>query len=320
MSPPVVTVIVPGRDVQEYAADAISSLLEQTLTGWRAILVDDGSTDATGTLFDRAAASDSRFRVIHHDQPRGLGAARNAALDQVETPLVAFLDGDDVMTPTALEMLVAAVTASGSDFAVGAYVRLRPDAVGRYTAGVVQPWVAAATSPARSGTTLAAHPEASGNIVAWSKVSRIEFWRRHDLRFPEGHLYEDQVVAQRMYAHARAFDVIPDVVVHWRERADGSSITQHKGDRPVLAEYLAAMRAGLAVLDDADQRTAAQARVRLMLDMDVPPLVRIAETHRDDEYRRLLGGFVRELTARADAGGITLDPAGAPLRDAAMLW
>lgn len=320
MSSPVVTVIVPGRDVQDYAADAISSLLEQTLTRWRAILVDDGSTDATGTLFDQAAASDARFRVIHHDRPRGLGAARNAALDLVQTPLVAFLDGDDVMTPRALEVLAGTLTESGSDFVVGAYVRLRPDAAGRYTPGVVQPWVAAATAPARVGTTLTAHPDVSGNIVAWSKMSRIEFWRRHDLRFPEGHLYEDQIVAQRMYAQARAFDVIPDVVVHWRERADGTSITQHTAERPVLVEYLAAMRSGLAVLDESGHRAAAHARVRLILDMDVPPLIRLAQNHHDDEYRRALAGFVRELRARADAEGITLDTDSATLRDAAELW
>ncbi|GAA3915558.1 glycosyltransferase [Microbacterium invictum] len=320
MSSPVVTVIVPGRDVQDYAADAISSLLEQTLTGWRAILVDDGSTDATGTLFDHAAASDRRFRVLHNTRPIGLGAARNLALDLVETPLVAFLDADDLLTPSALEVLVGALTDSGSDFAVGAYVRLRPDRFGRYAPGPVQPWVAAATEPARSGTTLADHPEVSGNIVAWSKVSRIEFWRRNDLRFPEGHLYEDQIVAQRMYTRARAFDVVPDVVVHWRERADGSSITQHTSERPVLVEYLAAMRSGLAVLDAAGHHAAAQARVRLILDMDVPPLVRIAQTHPDDEYRRTLGDFVRELIEWADADAIALDPSSAALRDAARLW
>lgn len=320
MSTPVVTVIIPGRDVQAFAADAISSLLEQTLTGWRAILVDDGSTDATGVLFERAAASDPRFRVLHHPRPRGLGAARNAALDLVETPLVAFLDADDVMTPRALEVLTDAVTDSGSDFAVGAYVRLRPDALGRYSPGPVQPWVAAATDPARRRTTLADHPEVTGNIVAWSKVSRIEFWRRNDLRFPEGHLYEDQIVAQRMYTRARAFDVVPEVVVHWRERADGSSITQHTGQRPVLTEYLTAMRSGLAVLDAAGHREAARARIRLMLDMDVPPLIRLARTHPDDQYRRTLGEFVRELIARADAETVPLSPESAPLRDAALLW
>ncbi|RLK49055.1 glycosyltransferase family 2 protein [Microbacterium telephonicum] len=320
MSTPVVTVIVPGRDVGEFAAEALASLRAQTLDSWCAVLVDDGSTDATTAIFADATATDPRFSLVRHDIPRGLGAARNAGLDLVQTPFVGFLDADDVMTPSALERLVGALDASGSDIAVGAYVRLRPDADGGYTPGIVQPWVSAATAPPRAGTDLTAHPDVSGNIVAWSKVSRIELWRRAEVRFPEGKLYEDQLVAQRLYTLARGIDVVPDVVVHWRERADGSSITQHKDAVPVLADYLEAMRGGIAVLDAAGHAAAARSRVRLILDMDVPPLVRIAQGHRDDAYRRALGAFVRDLAARAEDEEIVLDSDSAPLLSAARLW
>ncbi len=318
MSPPVVTVIVPGRDVAPYAEEALESLRAQTLVEWTAILIDDGSRDATGDIFAAAAASDERFRVRAHDRPVGLGAARNAGLDLVDTPFVAFLDADDVLTASALQRWVSTLAASGSDFVAGAYVRLRPTDEG-YVPGPVQPWVAASTQPARTGVTLADHPEASGNIVAWSKASRIEFWRRHRLRFPENRLYEDQLVAQQMYTRARAFDVIPDVVVHWRERADGSSITQHRAQLPVLTDYLEALRSGLAVLDSADARDAAAARVRLVLDMDVPPLVRIAATHPDPEYRRRVGELVRDFRERAP-GHRPSDPATTDLWDIARLW
>lgn len=327
-TPAVVTVIVPGRDVAPYAPQALASLRAQTLPHWRAVLVDDGSVDATSQLFREAADDDERFTFVRHDVAKGLGAARNAALETVTTPFVAFLDADDELTPNALQRLVSTIVESGSDLVVGAYVRLRPTALEgsaaagavTYAPGDVQPWVTASTWPERRRTTLAEHPEVSGNIVAWSKVSRIEFWRRHGLRFPEGKMYEDQIVAQRMYTLARAIDVIPDVVVHWRERADGTSITQHKDAVPVLHDYLEGLRGGLAVLDAASHRAAARARVRLILDMDVPPLVRIAQSHPDDAYRRALGAFIRDLSARAEREGISLDPDAAPLLDAARLW
>lgn len=295
---PVVTVIVPGFDVAEYAREALDSLRAQSLTQWTAVLVDDASTDATGAIFDEAAASDGRFRVVHHATRGGLSAARNTGLDLVQTPYVGFLDADDRYTPHALERLVGTLERSGSDFALGAYVRLRPDTAGGYTAGEVQPWVAAATDPERLGTTLAAHPEASGNIVAWSKVSRLDLWHREGLRFPVGRAYEDQILAQQMYVRARAFDAIPDVVVEWRERADGSSITQQKSELPVLRDYLEALAGGIAVLDAADQRRAAASRVRLIRSMDLPPLREIARDHSDDEYREALGAFVEALSAR----------------------
>jgi glycosyltransferase involved in cell wall biosynthesis len=313
-----VTVIVPGYDVALYAAEALESLRGQARADWVAILVDDASNDDTGRLFDAAAARDERFTVIHHRERLGLGAARNTALDLVRTPFVGFLDADDRFTPRALEKLVGTVDHSGSDFAVGAYVRLRPDTAGGYEAGSVQPWVAAATDPARVGTTLDEHPEASGNIVAWSKVSRTELWRRTGLRFPVGKAYEDQVVAQQMYTRARAFDVIPDVVVEWRERADGSSITQHKSELPVLRDYLEALSAGIAVLDAAGQPRAAASRMRLILTLDVPPLVDIAREHPDDAYRRALGAFARGLSSRIN--GLVLPQSAATALSAARLW
>lgn len=316
--PPVVTVIVPGHDVAEWAVEALDSLRAQTLTDWAAVLVDDSSTDATGALFDDAAARDERFEVVHHTVRAGLGAARNTGLDRVRTPFVAFLDADDRMTPTALERLVTTLDRSGSDFALGAYVRLRPDTAGSYTAGQVQPWVSAATDPARTGTTLEHHPDASGNIVAWSKVGRMDFWRRAGLRFPVGKAYEDQIVAQQMYTRARAFDVIPDVVVEWRERADGSSITQQKDEVLVMRDYLEALIGGIDVLDAAGQTRAVASRVRLILAMDVPPLVDLAKDHPDPAYRRELGAFTRDLSARAD--GAALGEQAATALAAASLW
>ncbi len=79
--------------------------------------------------------------------------------------------------------MTGTLEATGSDFVAGAYVRSRSQGAA-YVAGRVQPWVAAATSPQRLGTTLVTHPQAVSNIVAWSKVSRTEFW--HDLRFQRG--------------------------------------------------------------------------------------------------------------------------------------
>ncbi len=299
MSDAIVTVVVPGRDVAEYAQEALDSLRAQTFTGWRAVLVDDASRDGTGALFRAAADADDRFTVAVHAEHRGLGAARNTGLELVRTPLVGFLDADDRYTPHALARLVGTVQGSGSELVAGAYVRLRPDGAGGYAAGAVQPWVAAATSPQRLGTSLAEHPEASGNVVAWSKVSSIDLWRRLGLRFPEGRLYEDQGVAQRLYVSARGFDVIPDVVVQWRERADGTSITQRTAALDVLTDYLAALGEGIAVLQEAGEHTAVTARARLILRLDLPPLQQIAAAHPDSEYRARLHAFVAAVTALA---------------------
>ncbi|QYG10472.1 glycosyltransferase family 2 protein [Microbacterium sp. PAMC22086] len=312
-SAPIVTLIVPGRDIAAFAPAALDSLRAQTESRWRAILIDDGSTDETGAIFDAAAADDRRFTSIRHEASRGLGAARNVGLDQVSTPYLGFLDADDELLPDALARLTGTLAQTGSDFVAGAYVRSRPHG-GGYVAGRVQPWVSAATSPERLATTLESHPRAVSNIVAWSKVSRTDFW--HDLRFPEGVAYEDQVVAQLMYTRARAFDVIPDVVVRWRLRADGTSITQSKAQLSVLRDYLAALRGGIRVLHEAGAHASVTARLELILAMDRVPLLEIADAHPDPAYAVDVEAFVAELRALPEFADAVPDPAIA----AALAW
>jgi glycosyltransferase involved in cell wall biosynthesis len=312
-SAPIVTLIVPGRDIAAFAPAALDSLRAQTESRWHAILIDDGSTDETGAIFDAAAAVDNRFTTIHHAASRGLGAARNIGLERVDTGYLGFLDADDELAPDALARMTGTLEETGSDFVAGAYVRSRAQGVG-YVAGRVQPWVAAATAPERLGTTLAAHPQAVSNIVAWSKVSRTAFW--HDLRFPEGVAYEDQVVAQLMYTRARTFDVIPDVVVQWRLRADGTSITQGKAQLPVLRDYLAALRGGIRVLHEAGARASVTARIELILAMDVAPLLEIANSHTDPAYAAEVDTFIAELRALPEFADAVPDPAIA----AALAW
>lgn len=286
--------IVPGRDIADFAPAALASLQAQTESRWQALLVDDGSHDDTGAVFAAAVARDARFQVLRHDESRGLGAARNVALDLVDTPFVGFLDADDELTPRAIETWLATLDESGSDFVAAAYVRSRL-IDGAYRPGRVQPWIAAATAPRRLGVTLAEHPDASANIVAWSKLSRATLWER--LRFPENVAYEDQVVAQRMYTEARAFDVVPDVAVHWRVRADGTSITQGKAQLPVLHDYLAALLGGIDVLTAAGQSDAVRSRIALILAMDLPSLRTIAAEHPDPAYRAAVEAFETSLRA-----------------------
>nr|WP_314843256.1 glycosyltransferase family 2 protein [uncultured Microbacterium sp.] len=302
---PIVTMIVPGRDIAGFVPAALDSLRAQTEARWQAILIDDGSADDTAAIFAAAAGADRRFRMITHEASRGLGAARNVGLDLVDTPLVGFLDGDDELTPTAIERLTGVLDDTGSDFAAGAYVRTRFDG-DRYVAGRVQPWVAAATSPERRATTIVDHPRASANIVAWSKISRTEFWS--DLRFPEGVAYEDQIVAQLMYTRARSFDVIPDTVVQWRLRADGTSITQGRARLPVLRDYLAALRGGIRVLHEAGAHAAVTARLDLILAMDLPPLLDIAAGHDDPSYAAEVAAFIAELQSLPEFADARPDP------------
>lgn len=257
---PALTVIVPGFDVGPWVGEALASLRSQTFREWRAVLVDDASTDDTLEIFTRAAAQDERFSVIRHAERRAWpppatpGSTRwtpptwpSSTATIGSPPPPSSASSPSSTTPAATS---SSAPTCGSDPMRRGLRRRTGSAVGHRR-----------NPPRASAHLLEEHPAASGNIVAWSKVSRHDFWQRAGLRFPEGRLYEDQILAQRMYAAARAFDVIPDVVVEWRERADGSSITQHREVLPVLRDYLDGLRGGLEILDAAGHPAAVRARI-----------------------------------------------------------
>ena len=95
------------------------------------------------------------------------------------------------------------------------------------------------------------HPEVLGDVFAWNKLYRLSFWRSQGLEWPEGVRYEDQPTTTRAYL-AGAFDVIPDVVYHWRIRADGTSITQQRAAVTDLGDRLLTKRMALDAVEEYD--------------------------------------------------------------------
>ena len=102
-----VSVITPCYNVERYLSQTVHSMLAQSFADWEHILVDDGSTDGTGQLADELAALDPRVSVIH--QPNaGAPAARvrGYAAASADSRYVLWLDGDDILEPNMLEVLV----------------------------------------------------------------------------------------------------------------------------------------------------------------------------------------------------------------------
>ena len=97
---PLLGVVIPAWGVEDYLDDCVRSLLAQTHTRCEAVIVDDGATDRTGEIADAWARRDRRISVVHSVNG-GLGAARNLGVQHVRGDLLAFLDSDDVLPPTA---------------------------------------------------------------------------------------------------------------------------------------------------------------------------------------------------------------------------
>lgn len=100
-----VSIIIPVYNLEGYLHHSVESALNQTYKNIEIILVDDGSADGSGDICDRYAAEHENIRVIH--QPNsGVCAARNTGLDASNGEYIMFLDGDDFLSPCAVEVLL----------------------------------------------------------------------------------------------------------------------------------------------------------------------------------------------------------------------
>ena len=100
-----VSIIVPVYNEEKHLRRCIDSVLSQTCSELELLLIDDGSTDSSGTICDDYANKDSRVRVFHKENG-GVSKARNLGIAKARTEWIMFLDSDDYLIKDAVEVLL----------------------------------------------------------------------------------------------------------------------------------------------------------------------------------------------------------------------
>jgi CDP-glycerol glycerophosphotransferase len=283
---PLVSVIVPAYDVAAYLPACLDSILAQTHEALDVVVVDDGSPDDSGAIAASYAARDPRVRVVRIAN-RGLGGARNEGVRHARGDLLAFADSDDVVPPGAYAAMLRQLRRTGADLVTGDIARLEGDRLERVR------WMRRLHRD-RSAVVIEQQPELLGDVFAWNKLFRREFWDGAGLSWPEGVRYEDQPTLTEAFVRARRIGVVPDVVYHWRIREDGSSITQQRASLSDLEDRWTTKRMALGTVRDfgADKVT------RTFLDRVLPgDLWRyfLLIPDADDAWWQLLVAGVREF-------------------------
>jgi glycosyltransferase involved in cell wall biosynthesis len=99
--PSQISVIVPAYNVQNYIAEALFSLQQQSFKAFEVLVVDDGSTDRTAEIVRSFCERDPRFRLLQKANG-GLSSARNHGIRHAQTEYIALLDADDRYEPEKL--------------------------------------------------------------------------------------------------------------------------------------------------------------------------------------------------------------------------
>lgn len=239
---PLLSVVVPVHNVEDYLEECLTSLAGQSLKDIEVVLVDDGSTDGSRRIAEDFAARDDRFRCVHQANA-GLSAARNAgtARTTAGVPYLAFADSDDVLVPDAYERMLASLESTGSDLVTGNVWRLTGQ-------GRQQAWQYRWLTADRPRTHITRDARLLSDRVAWNKVFRRSFWDRHAFSFPVGRLYEDTPVMIPAHYLAGSVDVLREHVYCWRVRE--GSITRRRTDVLGVRDRIAACEQVSAFLAD----------------------------------------------------------------------
>jgi len=114
---PIVSIILPNRNYEDFVKDAIESIKAQSIKEWECIIIDDASTDNSVEVIRTNIENDPRFKLITNSKSIGISACRNIGLDLATGEYVAFLDSDDCYTEYALEMLLEVAKKANVDIA-----------------------------------------------------------------------------------------------------------------------------------------------------------------------------------------------------------
>lgn len=117
METELISVIVPVYNVERYLRRCVDSILHQTYQDLEILLVDDGSTDASGAICDEYAAQEERVTAVHQKNG-GLSAARNTGLERAQGTYLCFVDSDDFLDSRMLETLCRDLQEQNADVAV----------------------------------------------------------------------------------------------------------------------------------------------------------------------------------------------------------
>ena len=101
----ILTIIIPVYNVEKYLEECLESIVSQSLQCFDVILIDDGSTDSSGSICDRYEANNNNFKVIHK-QNGGVSSARNEGIKVSKTKYITFIDSDDFISKDFISNLV----------------------------------------------------------------------------------------------------------------------------------------------------------------------------------------------------------------------
>lgn len=211
---PLVSIIVPVYNVENYLKKSLDSLKNQTYENIEIVLIDDGSKDNSGLICDEYAKSDDRFCVFHKEN-EGVSSARNIGIEKAQGDYIMFLDADDWFEKNAVGKLVDVIEKENVDVVLFEYsvdyddgkskVNLHKDIEGTIS---IENAIMYSITPL--------------NRFLWSKIYRADIVK--NVRFDKSlHLGEDTVFACQAMLQGNSAYFLAEPLYHYIQSASSAT-------------------------------------------------------------------------------------------------
>lgn len=227
---PRISIIIPIYNAEKFLPECLDSVLCQDFPSFELLLIDDGSTDASGKIADRYATKDSRIAVVH--QPNaGVSEARNRGLALARGEYIAFIDADDRVSPTYLSHFLP----FESDLAIAGILLLYDNS------GKEEPYGFDRTRSARTdhdrGLLFADAEIRNTTKGPCNKLFKREIIEQYHLRFDPRYSYgEDHLFVLNYVKQCRSIALIAHIDYYYIQR-DTDSLTHKLLPYKALSAY-----------------------------------------------------------------------------------
>lgn len=189
-----ISIIVPIYNAEKFLAEAIDSLINQTLIDIEIILVNDGSTDNSKQICEEYAKKDERIIVINKENG-GLADSRNTGMKIASGKYIMFLDADDKFELDSCENMYKAIDDNQADYVIGNYQMIEEDGTRwNRTAFDIQKYEDFKVDKNDFKKSFFVM-----NSTAWNKIYKTEFLKENDITFKVPSPSEDDYFTSMCY-------------------------------------------------------------------------------------------------------------------------
>lgn len=222
MLKPLVSVIIPVYNVENYLRRCLDSVINQSIRNIEIILIDDGSLDSSSRICDEYQTFDERIKVIHK-QNEGLGMARNTGIDIASGKYVAFVDSDDYLEGNMYELLYnkAKLTNSNVVFCNSVWEGVNGDRINIVDFEEERTFSDNINNLARAFVIPDDELGHTICLTAWHGIYELSYIRNNNVRFISERFIpsEDKYFHLNLFKYVTKVSFIPQILYHYCENS-----------------------------------------------------------------------------------------------------